>query len=403
MRSAKIRSFGKIGTTSSPPPPRIPGVEALEADPYPIDPKRRAKKVLAGSQDIPRGHIAPLHVQDEVQQYIQDFRAKQSQDLTIQAESPRFNTTSLKMSSLYKQYHERYPDDTPFPPPPDLLLSPGRRPRSTPTIPSVQDINSIHKQRHNHRLHTILRNSTGRVSCWERITSPIIDTFAARAERSRNPRLCKDCQLIDFGSFFGDEEPPRSWLVHPREKLRNRYDECRFCRFLCGAALQHEISFTMKETFVPIFLSRDTNMKLFTTMYGDLDDTLSSGQNLSRNACTIIPRTDCGVPCLEARLVADSYTSKSSLKARIPSRHLVDISLIRSWLGFCETRHVGVCGSLPWRPNTTLPNNFRVIDVRTSSIVKAPAGCRYLAHELCCVDGPRAFEMSLEALEQSSS
>ncbi|KAH9210657.1 heterokaryon incompatibility protein-domain-containing protein, partial [Leptodontidium sp. 2 PMI_412] len=86
------------------------------------------------------------------------------------------------------------------------------------------------------------------------------------------------------------------------------------------------------------------------------------------------------IPCIQAFLVADEYNSASPLKARLPPRCVVDVSLIRHWLRFCETNHKETCGTPPWfSPSATLPEHFRVIDVQNSSVVVAPENCRYCA------------------------
>ncbi|KAG0564357.1 hypothetical protein KC19_8G104000 [Ceratodon purpureus] len=59
---------------------------------------------------------------------------------------------------------------------------------------------------------------------------------------------------------------------------------------------------------------------------------------------------------------------------------LIDVRLLRQWLGQCETLHGATC-ALPswWNAIDNQPSGLRMIDVRRRCIVDAPDHCRYFA------------------------
>ncbi|EIW87353.1 HET-domain-containing protein [Coniophora puteana RWD-64-598 SS2] len=75
------------------------------------------------------------------------------------------------------------------------------------------------------------------------------------------------------------------------------------------------------------------------------------------------------------------------LLGRSPDLHgrrvteVVDMGLVKRWMGICEGTHEGLCASAWWREGetATLPSTVRMVDVRDSAIVQVPPGCRYVA------------------------
>ena len=205
---------------------------------------------------------------------------------------------------------------------------------------------------------------------------PVMDP-APRTVSKENSRLCDVCRMIDFKSFK-DEKHPRTWLVIPPPWPGKRYETCRFCRFLCGVAWQREVPLQQDGSYVPVAIAK-------TLLHGD-SRPQSEIQEKQPTSFFIIPVSKCDVPCIEARLVASQYNSTSPLMARLPPRDVIDASLVKYWLRYCETRHKDICGALPWHSEGEVLPSFRVIDVETYTLVVAPTDCRYCA--LSYVWGP---------------
>ncbi|KAI5868703.1 hypothetical protein GGS23DRAFT_546828 [Durotheca rogersii] len=277
----------------------------------------------------------------------------------------------LTMSEHYQAYHEecmvRKLSCAPFPPPREMLL-PGRTFESNPYDSVIRE----HLLRNRRKLRPKTRSTF-----WEEFEGnalgddylPFIDTIGLTTKAQReNPRLCDVCQRIDFRSLFNvDENPPRSWRVNPAPDIASRYDTCKFCRFLCGAAMQHQIPLLEDGSYVPFSIVPEPLIE----KYGDEDQ--------RRRLCAILPTGECEVPIIRAHLVAPEYSSSLTFMGRIPPRHVVNTSLIRSWLEICTTHHKETCGMLPWYSEGSFPSCFRVINAVTYTLVDAPRDCRYCA------------------------
>ena len=361
---------------------------ALRATPYP----RRSALIHDNS--------LPLTPQNDILQYIQreiyakeDLIARNPSSLpTMHVSSvsgkARYQNIPFHRSFRYLSYSEESPDSCPLCPTPDMLL-PGKGTRIS-SLDSIQKKVASKEAPIIEILSTSIRQAIRGATLGDDYL-PLMETTANDSPKMReNRRLCGICKMIDFRSLFGREEPPRSWLVAPPPGLSERQYTCSFCRFLCGAVIQHDIPIQEDGSYVPFTLAPESLVSNGKSV-GD-----ESPEKLHYTTCTIIPRakrfavtkegsamvvpSDRPVPCIQAFLVADEYNSASPLKARLPPRCVVDVSLIRRWLWFCETNHKETCGSPPWSsPSATLPEHFRVIDVQEYSVVKAPGNCRYCA------------------------
>jgi hypothetical protein len=283
----------------------------------------------------------------------------------------------LSMSKPYEAYraedkNQNHPT-VPFPPPPESLL-PGITFETNAFNSAVLGRMASNTRQLYLGSRVTIRQELEGVALGDDYL-PLMDT-APRTAFKKNSRLCDICRMIDFKSLFRGEKPPRTWLVTPPPRLASRYETCKFCRFLCGVAIQHQIPLQQDGSYVPVAI----------TPASCVESSQDENKNDQQARCFIIPMSNCDVPCIEARLVAPKYNSASPLMARLPLRHVIDVSLVKYWLKYCETRHKDICGALPWRSRDGVPPSLRVIDVRTYTLVDAPPGCRYCA--LSYVWGP---------------
>ena len=250
-----------------------------------------------------------------------------------------------------------------------------RMPEASAFDSMILDYMASHTRSLNSKPRMKIRQESGGVALGDDYL-PVMDT-APRTVSKENSRLCDVCRMIDFKSFK-DEKPPRTWLVIPPPWPGKRYETCRFCRFLCGVAWQREVPLQQHGSYVP-FAIATTLLHSYSRPHGEMKEKQPTSY-------FIIPMSKCGVPCIEARLVASEYNSASPLMARLPPRDVIDASLVKYWLGYCETRHKDICGALPWHSEGEMLPSFRVIDVETYNLIEAPTDCRYCA--LSYVWGP---------------
>jgi len=313
----------------------------------------------------------PLNVQDAVLQYI---KTKEEKELDDKLSFTRSNyIDSLEMSVLYKKYHSQFPGSVYFPPPTEMLL-PGNKTGRPPFYDAIKKTDVFKSKkitpRPTHYFGVQKPINEGDPLAFE--TEKQVKEFYEKIARSWEQKdnratLCHMCSLIRFESLFQKMEIPRIWRVRPAANLMNQDTACAFCSILRGAVLQHKIPVQEDNSYVPVALIPD---QLFQGFYG---------HNPYKTSLTIMPEMACDVPMIQTHLVSENYTSGHPLKARIPSRHVIDVSLIRYWLRFCETHHQNQCGSLPWSRGESPPSAFRVIDVHSYSLVSAPPHCRYCA------------------------
>lgn len=248
------------------------------------------------------------------------------------------------MSRLYKDHHNRCPRCTPFPPPPRTLLSWHIDSRETPRecfCSRASNISQIQKYQAEFR---------------DRVAKP-------NGDGDDEPRLCEECRKIPFKSFFEPGDKPKSWILKPAPSIWRRYYTCRFCRFLCDAALRHHK--TLDGAYKTVNL---------------VPDSLIKGHNVENpfnTSITIVANGSEDIPRFRALLVAERYNDTYPLKARISSPHVIDTSLAKYWLRFCEDHHKE-CGPPPWIANTK-PWPIKVIDVRSYTLVEATTNHKYCA------------------------
>lgn len=113
-------------------------------------------------------------------------------------------------------------------------------------------------------------------------------------------------------------------------------------------------------------------------------------------------------PCLYPVPSVDDYVTDDEPLAVYPSARLVrnevNVGLLRRWYTTCREKHGEKCSSRTWlTANTPWPKKLRLIDVRSSCIVEAPAGCDYFALSYVWGNEKNSFQATIAQLEAMKS
>ncbi|KAI0900411.1 HET-domain-containing protein [Annulohypoxylon nitens] len=113
-------------------------------------------------------------------------------------------------------------------------------------------------------------------------------------------------------------------------------------------------------------------------------------------------------PCLYPVPSVDDYVTDDEPLAVYPSARLVrnevNVGLLRRWYTTCREKHGEMCSSRTWlTANTPWPKKLRLIDVRSSCIVEAPAGCDYFALSYVWGNEKNSFQATIAQLEAMKS